>query len=106
MKQRTIKLVAAVCVISIGIALVVVFDAGLTDSDMQTATTGIGEVDTLQANYQAWEVEYEKTGGDRNIVLSIGWFKGMSTETTDAQGLVKLNLIDGVVSVKASGLSA
>jgi cytochrome c peroxidase len=105
MKQRTIKLVAAVCVISIGVALVVARDADLSDADMPTATTGIGEVDTLQANYQAWEVEYEKTGGDRNIVLPVGWFKGLSTESSEARGLIKLNLVDGIVEVKASGLA-
>src|SRR5438067_839649 len=101
MEKRTIKLVAAVFVLSSCIALYVASDSALPDSEIQTATTGIGEVDTLKENYQVWEAEYEKTGGDRNVVLPIGWFKGLSTETTNARGLVKLNLIDGVISVKA-----
>jgi cytochrome c peroxidase len=106
MKQRTIKLVCAVFVLSSCVALLVARDSARPDSEIQAATTGIGEVDTLKANYQAWEAEYEKTGGDSNIVLPVGWFKGLSTELTNARGLVKLNLVDGVVSVKASGLSA
>jgi len=105
MKKRIIKLVAAVFVLSSCIALFSRGDATLPNSEIQIATTGIGEVNTLKENYQAWEAEYEKTGGDSNIVLPIGWFKGLSTEPTDARGLVKLNLTDGVVSVKASGLS-
>src|SRR5689334_15507441 len=105
MKHRMIKLASVVFVLSSCIAFMVMRDSASPDSDAQIATTGIGEVGTLEANYQAWEADYEKTGGDRNLVLPIGWFKGLSTEPTDARGLVKLDLVDGVVSVKASGLS-
>jgi cytochrome c peroxidase len=105
MNKRSIKLITAVLALSGCIALFVMSDSASPGSEIQAATTGIGDVDTLKENYQAWEADYEKTGGDRNVVLSIGWFKGMSAETTKAHGLVKLNLIDGVVSVKASGLS-
>jgi cytochrome c peroxidase len=105
MNKRTIKLVSIAFVLSSCIALFVVSDTVTPDPETQSATTGVGDVDTLEANYRAWETDYENAGGDRNITLSIGWFKGLSTEPTEASGLVKLNLIDGVVSVKAKGLS-
>ena len=105
MKKRIIKLVSIAFVLSSSIALFVANNTGVSDPETQTATTGVGDVDTLEANYRAWETDYENAGGDRNIILPIGWFKGLSTEPTDASGLVKLNLIDGVVSVKAKGLS-
>jgi cytochrome c peroxidase len=105
MKKRIIKLVATVFVLSSCTALFVMSYSASPGPEIQTATTGIGDVDVLKVNYQAWEAEYEKSGGDKNIVLPIGWFKGLSTESTDASGLVKLNLIDGVISVKARGLS-
>ena len=105
MNRKNIKLISIAFALSSCIALFVANNTLKPGLEPQSATTGVGDVDTLEANYRAWEADYEKTGGDRNIVLSIGWFKGLSTESTEASGLVKLNLIDGVVSVKAKGLS-
>lgn len=106
MNKRIIKLGVIAFVLSICIALFETSDTILSGPNGQSApATGIGDVDTLEANYRAWESDYEKTGGDSNMMLSIGWFKGLSTESTGASGIVKLNLIDGVVSVKANGLS-
>jgi cytochrome c peroxidase len=105
MKKKIIKLVSIAFALSSCIALFIATDTLTPGLELQSATTGVGDVETLEANYRAWEADYEKAGGDSNLTLSIGWFKGLSTESTDASGLVKLNLIDGVVSVKAKGLS-
>src|SRR5262249_37718173 len=61
-------------------------------------------VENLLADYDQWEAAYEKNGGDRNLVLAMGWFKGLSTEHLQARGAVTLNLIDGSVLVEADGL--
>src|ERR1044071_7317457 len=105
MNKKNINLILITLALSSCIALFVADNTLTPGLEPPSATTGVGDVETLEANYRAWEADYEKTGGDRNIVLSIGWFKGLSTESTNASGLVKLNLIDGVVSVKAKGLS-
>jgi hypothetical protein len=36
--------------------------------------------------------------------MSMGWFKGLSTEETSASGRINLNLIDGIIKVEANGL--
>ncbi|HEU4710391.1 MAG TPA: hypothetical protein VFS76_02445 [Pyrinomonadaceae bacterium] len=68
-------------------------------------STGLSSVETFNANYKAWETEYEKNGGDRNVVMSVGWFKGLSTGESRASGIVRLNLVDGVISVEIDGLA-
>jgi hypothetical protein len=73
-------------------------------SDNEYASTGYATVENLEASYKEWEALYEKEGGDRNWVLSMGWFKGLSTEQTYASGRATLNLIDGTVSVVIDGL--
>jgi hypothetical protein len=76
-----------------------------SDSESQLLSTGITSADYLLADYKAWEAKYVENGGDRNVVMSMGWFKGLSTEKTNASGRVKLNLLDGTVSVETEGLS-
>jgi cytochrome c peroxidase len=74
-------------------------------SSNEISGAGYGTVENLEARYTEWEAEYVKAGGDRNWVLPIGWFKGLSTEHHYASGIARLNLIDGVVTVEVSGLS-
>ena len=74
-------------------------------SNNEFASTGYGTVEALEANYNEWEAQYVKEGGDRNWVIPIGWFKGLSTEHTYASGKATLNLIDGTVSVECRGAS-
>ena len=105
MKKRIIKLGVLAFLLLSWVSLLLVSGITPADSEGQFATTGVGEVGTLEANYKAWAADFEKTGGDRNIIMSIGWFKGLSTEATKAGGRVRLNLIDGVVSVTTNGLS-
>src|SRR5215813_2618958 len=76
-----------------------------SDSGSQLLSTGMTDADYLRADYKAWEAKYLENGGDRNVVMSMGYFKGLSTEKTNASGQVTLNLIDGIVSVQAEGLS-
>ena len=105
MKIKTVKLSAVgflVCTLS-----VLLLRSGHTSSDSENGLlyTGMSSAEYLLADYKLWEATYVRNGGDRNMVISMGWFKGLSTENTVASGQVKLNLIDGTVSVEAGGLS-
>ena len=106
MKIKALKLLTLVCLL-IACALPVLFLSGKasSESDPSLAGLGMGTVDTLSANYKEWETLYEKDGGDKNLVLAMGWFKGLSTGHTYASGIAKFNLVDGTVTVAINGLS-
>lgn len=105
MRNKILKLLVLGSLI-IACALPVLFLSGKASSeaDSAPASLGLSSVETFNANYKAWEAEYVKNGGDRNMVLSLGWFKGLSTGQSEANGIARLNLIDGVVSVEINGL--
>jgi hypothetical protein len=106
MKIKALKLLTLAFLL-IACALPVLFLSGKTSSepDPSLAGLGLGSLETLNANYKEWETLYEKDGGDRNLVLAMGWFKGLSTGNSYASGLAKFNLVDGTVSVAINGLS-
>ncbi|HEU4477921.1 MAG TPA: hypothetical protein VFR80_05340, partial [Pyrinomonadaceae bacterium] len=106
MKIKALKLLTLAFLL-IACALPVLFLSGTTSSEPDPSMSGLGfgNVETLNANYKEWETQYEKEGGDRNMVLAMGWFKGLSTGTSYASGLAKFNLVDGNVTVAINGLS-
>ena len=64
----------------------------------------IGNVRNLEAAYDRWAARYTLSGGDQQLVLPLGYSKGLSAEFTRAHGQAKFNLIDESVSVTVSGL--
>lgn len=106
MRIKILKLLVLGSLI-IACALPVLFLSGSasSESDSTPMITGLSSVETFNANYKAWEAEYVKNGGDRNVVMSVGWFKGLSTGESRASGVARLNLVDGVVSVEIDGLA-
>lgn len=103
MRIKILKLIVLGSLI-MACALPVLFFSGKASSETESASLGLSSVETFNANYKAWEAEYVKNGGDRNMVLAMGWFKGLSTGHSQASGVARLNLIDGVVSVEINGL--
>ncbi len=64
----------------------------------------LGNVQNLRTAYSNWEARHELNGGDRNVVLALGWSKALSAEFTNAKGQATLDLIGASVSVEVRGL--
>lgn len=104
MKKRA-QLTVIAFLIAFVVPMVLSRGGASSDSESQLLSTEPTSADYLLADYKAWETKYVENGGDRNVVMSMGWSKGLSTEKMNAAGQVTLNLIDGIVSVQAEGLS-
>ena len=106
MKIKALKLLTLVSLL-IACALPVLFLSGkaASEPDPSLAGLGFGSMETFDANYKAWEAEYLKNGGDQNLVLSMGWFKGLSTGNSYASGTATFNLVEGNVAVTINGLA-
>ena len=90
MKIKTLKLLTLLFV-TIACVLPVLFLSGKTSSEPDPSLTGLGlgSLETFNSNYKAWEAEYVKNGGDKNMVLAMGWFKGLATGNSYARGLAR-----------------
>jgi hypothetical protein len=105
MKNRA-HLIVIAFLVAFAVPMVLSSGGSSADSEFKPVSTGMTSADYLLADYKAWETKYLENGGDRNVVMSMSWFKGLSTiEKTTASGQIKLNLVDGIVSVEAQGLS-
>lgn len=101
-KTRLFKLAALVSLMLLAVSALL-----LTGSGSPTGAepvTGLADPQALLDQYKAWELDYEKGGGDRNIVMTLGWSKGMSNEHSKASGLARLDLVAGTVSAEVAGL--
>src|SRR5262245_21100259 len=78
-------------------------EASSTTEDQTLLSTGLGNVETLRASYETWAADFEKNGGEKNIILPMSSGQGVSTEQPGAAGLAKLNLVDKSVSVEVRG---
>jgi len=58
----------------------------------------------VKTAYGEWVKQHDAYGGDRHVMISLGYWKALSEAFTRASGMAKLNLIDGTVSVTVSGL--
>lgn len=58
----------------------------------------------VEAAFQDWVAAHEKQGGDRNVLLGLGWSRGMSREYSEAEGVARLDLIGGRAQVEVQGL--
>jgi cytochrome c peroxidase len=77
-----------------------------TSSDRQNDRSGpiVGNVRTFEAAYARWRAEAERSGQQTKLVLALGQFKGLSSETTKARGSAVLDLFEGTLSVVVTGL--
>jgi len=103
--KRKVQIAAIAFLMAFVVPMVLSSGEASSDSEAQLLSTENTSADYLLADYKEWEAKFVENGGDRNVVMSMGYFKGLSTEKTNASGQVTLNLIDGIVSVQAEGLS-
>ena len=52
--------------------------------------TLVAEQSTLELIYRDWQKGYLAAGGDRNVAVSLGWTRGLSTEPSKGRGRVVL----------------
>jgi cytochrome c peroxidase len=105
MKPKTLKLLVLSSLIVFSIWMTILKgEASSTPADQALLSTGRGSSETLQASYDAWAADFEKNGGEKNIVLPMNACPGLSTEKEGVYGLATLNLTDGRVSVEVRGL--
>jgi hypothetical protein len=64
----------------------------------------VAEQSNLAKFYVDWQAGYLAAGGDRNVRISVGWSDDLSTEPSGGQGWVNLDMIDGRVRARISGL--
>jgi cytochrome c peroxidase len=60
-----------------------------------------GKLDSL---YRTWRAGYERSGGNRNYVIALGWSRGLSTEHTDARGIARIDMTRGAARVEIEDL--
>lgn len=58
----------------------------------------------IDSIFETWQANYETGGGDRNVVIGIGWVRGLSHEFTLARGRVDLDMIGGTIAAEVEGL--
>jgi cytochrome c peroxidase len=102
--MRRLKL-AAIGIVAVS-ALLALFTNTISTSVSEGSqfSTGLGTVESLEANYNAWEVLYEKGGADRNMALSLSASRGVTTDAEPAFGEARLDWVDGKVTVEVNGL--
>ena len=60
-----------------------------------------GKLETL---YVDWQAGQQRNGGNRNLLIALGWSRGLSSETTEARGLTRVDRLGGQVRVEIDGL--
>lgn len=66
----------------------------------------LANADRLQNTYQTWKASHVRSGGDGNILISLGWSRGLSSEYSPARGLLRLDLIGSSARVEIDELAA
>jgi hypothetical protein len=106
MKLKTLKLLVISSLVIFSFWVTNLKSEASSTTDGQTlSSTGLGNVETLQAGYEAWAAVFEKNGGEKNIILPMNSSQGTATQQQGAYGQAKLNLVDKSVSVEARGFS-
>ncbi len=66
----------------------------------------LASAQALNSAYRTWRASFEQGGGDRNLVIALGWSNGFSIENTAATGLARLDLVNGFVRVEVEKLTS
>lgn len=104
MKPRTLKLTILFSFLlsTVG-GLILESNTSSNPENDSLLSTGLGNVETLEAGYKDWAAKFEQAGGERNLILPMGSSRLTATEPASASGVAKLNLVDKTVSVEVRG---
>ena len=106
MKLKSLKLILIAVFVTLPFSIPILKgEASSTPESDAPLSSGMGSVETLEANYKVWAAEYERNGGERNLIVPMSANKGVSTEQAAAYGMATLNLIDQTVSVEVRGFA-
>ena len=73
----------------------------VTDKPVEAYLAEDGKLDSL---YQTWKAGYERSGGNRNYRIALGWSKGLSIGHTYASGVARIDMIGGTARVELDNL--
>ena len=62
---------------ALGFPFLLVSPGGAFDRAAKPAEAHLADARSIQASYAAWRTKHEQAGGDHNILISLGWFKGL-----------------------------
>jgi hypothetical protein len=86
MKAKTLKLLVLSSLVLFSFWFTIVKSgASSTTEDRTLLSTGLGNTETLQASYETWAADFEKNGGERNIILPMNSSQGISAQQAGAQ---------------------
>ncbi|HKQ72252.1 MAG TPA: hypothetical protein VJ810_00895 [Blastocatellia bacterium] len=106
MKLKSVKLILIAVFVTIPFSIPLLRGEASSTPDSDAAlSSGMGSVETLEANYRAWAADFERNGGERNLIIPMSANRGVSTEQAAAYGMATLNLIDQTVSVEVRGFA-
>ncbi len=112
--KRKIKLLSFVLatVFILGLPPILLLTAGLSPEPPAAAVQPadpfqaiLAEQSALEPFYRDWQKKYVAAGGDGNVMITVGWTEGLSTEPSAARGQVDLDLIAGSVRAEVRGLN-
>lgn len=97
--MKLVKLAALAIAIFLLITLFQTYPYQLEDKAPAPQAT-IGNAQNLNIAYQKWKRQLTSYEGAAEIVVPIGWAKGLSVERTNAGGTARINLKDSKIAIK------
>jgi cytochrome c peroxidase len=68
------------------------------------AEARLADAGQLRTQYASWREGYERSGGNRNFEVALGWSRGLSSEHTQGRGLARIDMIGGTARIEVDGL--
>ncbi len=87
-----------------GLLLVLILFQVQNNVEQAVLKTGKGSPDALLSKYQRWKYTYEANQGAEVLSIPLRFAKAFSSEQIDAQGIARINLVNGELNVSFTGL--
>jgi cytochrome c peroxidase len=87
------------------VALAAALPYALPGADAPPTQGAPGDPAVVRDAYRQWAVAHAAAGGDRSVMIALGWSKALSTVRSPATGTARLDLVEGTVNVEVAGLN-